>query len=239
MSATGVGNIVYVVGYLQGSTDTLSSVTDNASGGANTYVVQTAVDSPSERIVTAYGFQVRGGATTITLTYSGTNNLKRDFCDEYSGFSSSLTNARAFDASTTGSGTGTSATVSTLTTARTGNLIIAAAIGTNLSAGTNYTLYGSPTAGGSKSEYRLSSAASETAPFSLNSSDWAERATSFNSGLAITIIETPTMGASVEGMAKGRIITEVSGAPVDSGRMRQAPAAATKHTSTWSNTSKT
>jgi hypothetical protein len=191
LSATTVGNIVVMSIYITPNSETCSSVTDNQG---NTYVVEAAVDSPGgERLYQCYGVQVVGGATTVTANFSGAVATKRVFADEYGfdGFAWT-SNATAFDASTTGNGTGSTCTVSTLTTLRTAELIVATFIkdtANDWTAGTNYTKYGGG-AGSVKngSEYRLSGAATETAPVEIGASyTWAERAVAFRSPQTATI----------------------------------------------------
>lgn len=177
--ATGAGNLV-VVHINTTTAQTVTGVTDNAS---NTYAVSAALDNGADRAYQAYGVQVAGGATTVTVTFSA-SVVHRCGADEYSGAAAS--NVAAFDASTTGTGTGTAVSVSTLTPAETGELIVvtgctplgdAAATWT---AGTGYTLYNGSGAISLRSQYKLSGDATETAPWTLSSSlAWRAIATAF------------------------------------------------------------
>lgn len=190
MTSTGINNLVIIGIYLNNNiTTTVTSVTDDKG---NTYVVSAALDNSSGflpyRVYQAYGVQVTGGVTTVTVNLSNSlvNNILV-IADEYSG--GKTTNATVFNSSTTGQGTGTSLSVSTLT-ATTGGLIVAficrdpTSSGT-LAAGTGYTIYGyNPSEGSgasrSRTQYKLSGAATETAPANLDASgSWSEIATAF------------------------------------------------------------
>ena len=185
VTSTGAGNLVVVMVRLSNTTDTCSGVSDSAG---NTYALLGPFDSGSNpRVYMAYGVQTTGGATTVTASTPGGTATKRCFAVEFSGGAS--TNAAVFDVSTKGSGTTeTSLSVSTLTPAATGELIVAfvstqsSATGKSWTAGSGYTLYG----GGSGSqtvrgEYNLSSGSSETAPITLNAAgtNWVEIAAAF------------------------------------------------------------
>jgi len=183
--STTQNNLAVVSIYINNNTTTtVTSVTDNAS---NTYVVSSPVTSsgsPSFRIYQAYGVQVNSGVTSVTVTLSDADpNYVLVAVDEYSGCET--TNATVIDASSSGTGTSTSPSVSTLTTAATGELIVAT-VGTQFTsavsaAGSGYTLYG--IADGEtrmRSMYKLSGAATETAPATLSgSADWGEIAIAY------------------------------------------------------------
>lgn len=189
VSATTQGNLVVVGIDMDDQVATLTSVTDNASGGSNTYALSSAVDFSGKRMYVAYGVQVNGGATSITTAYSGATAFTRVGVDEYSG--GATTNATVFDKSSTGSGGGTSLGVTSFTPTQDGNLIVAWGMINNFltwTAGTNYTLYNGPNPEQLKSEYRLSSSGAETAPMSTatDSFGWGEIAMSFNPAPAST-----------------------------------------------------
>jgi hypothetical protein len=196
--STGSGNLVVAMVRLSNTTDTCSGVSDNVG---NTYALLGPFDSGSNpRVYMAYGVQTTGGATTVTAATPGGTASKRCFAVEFSGNASS--NAAAFDTYTTGSGTTeTSLSVSTLTPAASGELIVAfvstqsSATGKSWTAGSGYTLYG----GGSgnqtvRGEYKLSSGSSETAPITLNAAgtSWVEVAAAFIPAGAPTPTPTPT-----------------------------------------------
>lgn len=180
ITATGAGNLVVVHCKIGGTSESLTSVTDT---NGNTFVVLSPVTDPSNtyRLFQAYGVQVVGGSTNIQLSFSGAVAAKRAGCDEYSGGAAS--NAAVFDASTTGSGTGTSLSASTLSPAASGELIVASLASKNArtwTAGTDYTIYNGSGSITVRSQYRLSGTASETGPASIDSSDdWAEILTAF------------------------------------------------------------
>lgn len=179
-SATVSGNLL--VGALKGTqSKTVTSVTDNKG---NVYVVSSAIDSSSTlRLYQFYGVQVTGGTTSVVVHMSGSGSV-RCGVDEFSGNAS--TNATAFDTSSTGTGSGTSLSVSTLTPSASGELIVSALSNVNAgtwTAGTNYTIYSGTDPVSTRTEYRLSSAASETAPATTNTTGvWAESAMAFQSG---------------------------------------------------------
>jgi len=180
VSSTTQNNLVVVTIAIFGTTRTLSSVTDNAG---NTYELGSAVDN-TNRLYQAYGVQTTGGATSITVTISGSATTLACIADEYSGFAAGNTNTTVNDGRQTGTGTGTSLSVSTLTPTATGRLIVASGIrmadGNTFTAGTDYTEYGNSTGVYAASEYRLSSASTETAPFTISSSGtWCEIANAF------------------------------------------------------------
>lgn len=163
MSATGAGNLVVVHIRISDATTT-PAVTDDKG---NAYVVSAPVVNGSVSLFQAYGVQVTGGVTTVSVTPSASNTM-RCGADEYSG--GKTTNATVFDVTKTGTGTSTSLAVSTLTPAATGELIVGsyAVVGTpTWTNGTNYVLYSGGTTN-TRSQYRLSSGASETAPVTIS-----------------------------------------------------------------------
>lgn len=195
LSSTGVNNLLVVAIIVQGTTDSLLTLTDNQG---NAYVITTVVAAVF-RIYECYGIQTTGSATSITATFSGSSNTHRIQASEFSGFGASPTNATVYDNTSTGIGPpGTSATalVTAFAPSASGNLVVASytldnqAIVPGWVAGTNYTLafdvlrvFGQV--------YRLSSGTSETAPASVAAHvggvRWVGRAISFK--LPITSVE--------------------------------------------------
>lgn len=200
VSSTVQNNLVVIHVKVTGVTETLSSVTDDKG---NTYVVSSPLAGGTEyRLYQAYGVQVTGGVTAITCNFSSNVASKRCGADEYSG--NKITNATTFDASATGTGTGTSLATGALSPAATGELIVATyavsgpATFTN---GTNYTLYNGVNPVTVRSQYRLSGTTSETAPCTQNvSQTWGVIATAFK--LITTNIKT------IEGLAKASVKTD-------------------------------
>lgn len=189
VSATTKGNLVVVGIDMDDQVATLTSVTDNATGGSNTYVLSSAVDFSGKRMYVAYGVQINGGATSITTAYSGATAFTRVGVDEYSGNAS--TNALVFDRASSGTGGGTSISVSSFTPAQDGNLIVAWGMINNFlvwTAGSGYTLFNGPNPEQLKSQYKLYSRGAETAPMSTatDSFGWGAYAISFNPGPAQT-----------------------------------------------------
>lgn len=182
-SALTVNNLVVVGIKFTDPTMTLVSVTDSAG---NTYT--TTNDLPNTQGAShylAYGVQVVGGATTVTVTANKAGN-HRVTLGEYSG--GKRTNATIFDVGSSGNGaSGTAHTVTTFTPAAAGELIVAhdgnqSGAGT-YTAGTNYTLGGNTGVVGQ--EYDLAGTTSETCPFTYStSSGWGEIAAAFKEYVA-------------------------------------------------------
>lgn len=192
ISASGAGHLVTAAIRLTDQTTSITSVTDSAG---NTYAVTSALDYSTFRMFLAYGVQVSGGATTVTVNFSGATS-GRFLVDEYSGNAS--TNAATFDVVGTGTGTGTSAAASTFTPAASGELIVAvmgrAAAAATWTAGASYTLASTATLS-HVTEYRLSSTTSETAPATISlSQTWGVLAVAF---AAATPTPTPTVTPTV------------------------------------------
>lgn len=188
ISATSAGELAVVGVRIQGVTDTITSVTDDKS---NTYACSTNVDYSSRRIYLCYGVQTTGGTTSVTVAYSGTQT-HRAYVAVFSGGAAS--NAAAFDTSATGTNTGSALSVSTMTLAASGELVVAWA-GTastqTYTAGTGYTLYYPTNPDVTNFEYNLSATTSETAPMtSTGTPVWAEIAIAFKE--APTPTPTPT-----------------------------------------------
>lgn len=168
VSATGINNLVVAhVVVLVG--ETCTGVTDDKG---NTYVLSAGVTIGANRTVyQAYGVQVVSGATTITASFSASTVTKILGADEFSGGATS--NAAIFDTETTGTGSSTAVAASTLTPAATGELLVASMVvmvATTWTAGTSYTMGAGNGTAAMRSEYRLSGAASETAPATLGAS---------------------------------------------------------------------
>ena len=187
MSSTGSKNLVVVTVIVQGTTDSLSSLTDNQG---NTYAITSVVQN-GFRIYQCYGVQITSGVTSITATFSGSANTHRIQASEFSGFGVSATNATVYDNTSTGTGgpgSSSNASVGAFSPSSSGNLVVASYTLDNQGnvpgwvAGANYSLafdvlrvFGQV--------YRLSSGASETAPASMASHpggvSWCGRAISF------------------------------------------------------------
>jgi len=177
-SNTSVGSIV-VIAVLINSGQTVTSVTDDAS---NSFTIGSSVtSSDGKRIYLAWAYQDNGAAEAYIDFSASTSGVC--MMDEYSGFTG-LTTASVSDGTTTGSGTGTNLSVSTLTPSAAGKLIVSAGHSSNgiLSSGSGFTLYGEGSAGGLyiQTQYKLVGAATETCPMtSAGSGDWAEIARAF------------------------------------------------------------
>lgn len=120
-----------------------------------------------------YGVAVTGGATTITITWTG-STAARITIDEFTG--NALTNAAVFDTAAANSGS-TSPTSTTLAPRAAGELIVASVAitsATSVSAGTNYTIGFNNTSG--STEYNLYGSTSETVPMNIagTSIQWSE-----------------------------------------------------------------
>lgn len=185
ISSTIQGNLVVVhIAYSNKSGGAVSSVTDNQG---NTYDSSITKDhtSTSDSACQAYGVQITGGVTSITVTFNAADVGIQAGADEYAG--GKKTNATVFDKYGTNDGTGTSQSVGALSPANgSGELIVATLSngfgGTTptITAGTSYTesVTGTTSPGGKPfvwGEYRLDSTSSETAPASSSvSMSWAE-----------------------------------------------------------------
>jgi hypothetical protein len=188
LTSTTAGNLVVVYGRCL-SSETLNSVTDSAG---NTYAIIGPITN-STRFYMAYGVQTTGGTTTVTLTFSAAGS-KRTGADEYHSSNGSLaSNAAAFDATTSGTGTGTAAATSTLTPAATGELIIGATavgVAATMTAGTGFTAYSGGGSTAVTSEYKLSGAATETAPMTISTSAaWVDIAAAFKEP-SVSLVKT-------------------------------------------------
>jgi hypothetical protein len=174
MSATGAGNLV-VVHIRTSNGNNVSSVTDDQG---NTYVVGGASslgDAGPSIVYQAYGVQVTGGVTTVTVNFSVSTSARAG-ADEYSG--GATTNAAIADAFLAGAKTTGTNVSTTLNPAANGELVVAT-IGLlaarTYTAGTNYTMYNGTGSVTIRSMYNLNATTSETAPCTLSTStDWVE-----------------------------------------------------------------
>lgn len=176
LSPTKVNNLVVAYAGTD-NTQTCDSVSDDKG---NTYSTVVTVVNGVNRLCAAYGVQTVGGATTISFNFTGVA-AKRVGADEYSGGETS--NAKIFDTYATGTGNSGSLAVSTLTTSGSGNLIFAvcrASASCTHTAGSGYTSFGGSNPTSTKTQYKLSSGATETAPETISASGaWTEIALSF------------------------------------------------------------
>jgi hypothetical protein len=173
LSATTKGNIVIVIAKIGGSGLNLNTVTDDKG---NTYVVKDyqSFQAGSSRLYLAYGVQLVGGATQVTLSWDAGNITKRVGASEFSGV---LSSNRCFDAYNKGTGTGTSPSSASFSPAANGELIIgnlATVTAQTWTAGSGFTLYHGSNPLTTRHEYKLSGSTTETTPASLGASDeWA------------------------------------------------------------------
>jgi len=168
VTATGVNNLAVVHINVNSPTETCTGVTDDQG---NTYALSSGqlYNSDNRRLYMAYGVQVVGGVTSITASFSAAVAGKVVGVDEFSG--GKTTNAAVFDKTSQQNGSGTSLSVPSFNPIATGELICAVASvnGTlTYTAGANYTMYNGVNPAQMRSEYRLSSAASETAPMTVD-----------------------------------------------------------------------
>jgi hypothetical protein len=181
--AVRVGDLVVVTCKFSSAVSAVS-VTDNASV-PNTYALAAGpISATNNNMYQFYGVAVTGGATTVTINWTGSSSC-RHTVDEFSG--GMQTNATVFDKVASNTGTGTSSTVTLAPT--NANELICAGIGLNGAAavvkGTNYVIATNSTS--TSTEYRQVGTASETAPFSwTNSVAWSE--------IAGAYIPSPTTG---------------------------------------------
>jgi len=176
-------NSLLVVSFWMLAANTVSTVADNQS---SSYTIIGPVSSGGDATLKIYqAYAMCGsGVTSVTITGSAGTYIIGACVDEYSGIDA----GDPYDVHATANGTGTSASVS-LTPAASGKLIVASLGGYAVSswaAGSGYTIYGNTdysTLHILRSQYKLSSSASETAPATatyLFDNEWAEIATSFN-----------------------------------------------------------
>jgi hypothetical protein len=154
--------------------------TDNASS-PNIYALADSVSANGFLGLMFYSVQLTGGATTITISWTGSTSARFQV-DEYTGGAAS--NAAIIGATTTNSGSGTSGS-GTLSPSIAGQLIVASyALGSALiiTAGTNYLANSPGTTVGSI--YRLSGTTSETMPATFSSTPWNMVAASFKPAAA-------------------------------------------------------
>lgn len=176
------GNLAVINIRLIDEAITVSSIVDSAG---NTYALAAGPidnDNASVRAYQYYGVQQVGGATSVTVTFSGSLPASRVTVDEFSGNANS--NAAVFDTASSADdvASGTSASVPSFSPAAAGELIVAGLAVPNsissVAAGTNYTLAQVQTV--AVTQYRLSGGASETAPISWTTSvRWNEIAAAY------------------------------------------------------------
>lgn len=199
VSATASNNMVVVHIGMRDLNETCTSVTDDKG---NSYTLLGPIDQATNvRLYTAYGRQTVSGVTSITGNFSGSTSSKGICAEEYHTDVSGQ--VLTFDASTIGQGASDPIAVSTLTPAGTGELVVASVQNSGsvtFTAGAGFTSNN----GASvfvNSEYKLSGAATETAPWTTSGTgNWAERAIAFKltsasliktvNGLALASIKT-------------------------------------------------
>lgn len=175
MSAMAQGNLA-VVHICVGYNETVTSVVDDKG---NTYVVPVGViQGTSIHGYQAYGVQVVGGATTITVNFSASTTAKAAAADEFSpGAVKWASNADAVDTQTGRGGTGTTLNLaSPLALAVAGELVVVSGLllaAKTWTGGANYTLYnGSSGSHQVASEYRLSATRSENPSLTIATTTW-------------------------------------------------------------------
>lgn len=177
LSGTPAANNFLLINAKIGTTSSnILGVSDNASV-PNTYnPVGTGVSNSFVHLQ-SYGVQVSGGATQVTVSWSGVTSA-RVTIDEWSG--GEVTNATLFDTFAVNSGGGSPAAVA-LTPSGIGKLI-AAGIGftaaQSLTPGTGYSV--STNATSIPTLYKLSGTTSEIVDSSFGATAWTEIASSFN-----------------------------------------------------------
>lgn len=197
VSATGQNNVVVVTIAFSAIRSGIS-VTDNAST-PNTYAQAGTTNDGSISIYQFYGVQVTGGATSITVSWTGGGSVA-PIAEEFSGGATS--NAAIFDKSSTGTGSAaTSGAVTSFAPTNSGELIVSSiifnAVISSPTAGTNYAL-GISSSTTKATEYRLNGTTSETAPISwTNSANYDEVAGAYLPAPAapspINFIKAPTV----------------------------------------------
>lgn len=146
------------------TTITVTSITatDNAST-PNTYALATQSNNGSNDMYQLYGVAVTGGATTVTVSWTGVTST-RITVDQFSG--GMRTNATVFDKAANTSGlTGTSSSIS-LSPTNAGELVssgLSLSNGTSVVAGTGYILSNNNTS--CATEYKASSTTSESVAY--------------------------------------------------------------------------
>jgi hypothetical protein len=87
VTAVGAGNLVAGVLTWGGATTDLISVTDNKSGGSNSYtIVRRVLDSPDGQCAASfYGYNLSGGPTVITANFSSAVPYRGISVEEFSG----------------------------------------------------------------------------------------------------------------------------------------------------------
>ncbi len=172
VSATGQNNLVILNVKFSDTLPTNISVTDNAG---NTYALAGKVVGSVFLAAQFYGVQLTPGATSITISWTGTETA-RAIVEEFSG--NAISNAAVFDTSYVNTGVAqTSANVQPFMASFPGSLV-ASFIGFRVStslpvAGSGYTIDFSNAS--QIVQYKLASSVIENAPASwTTASDWAE-----------------------------------------------------------------
>lgn len=170
---TTLDSLIVVNIKLNGITQTVTNVTDDKG---NIYALALGpIDLGSGlRCYQFYGVQKVSGATTITITLSGSMAC-RTTIDEFTGGQKS--NASVFDKASSGFGNAaTSSSVTSFSPANANSLVVAG-VGffsvSSITAGSGYTLGFNQT--NQATQYKLSSSGAETAPMTWTvASDWIE-----------------------------------------------------------------
>lgn len=163
VTATIINNLLVVhIDAAFGSVD-VTSVTDNQG---NAYVLSSKVVGPDgQRAYMAYGVQVTGGATSVTINLSGSNDgYVIVAADEFSG--GKTTNALIFDQTSSNVSGGSTNNVTSFALSA-GELVIGSVTsfsGGPFAAGTGYTRYVNDDSWGIYSQYKLSSGTLESSP---------------------------------------------------------------------------
>lgn len=178
--ASTTGNNLGVVGSVLASTSrTVSSVTDDKSNSWSSALGP--IDGGATcRAYQHYAVLAVAAVTTVTVNIGGGTSAVTAGFDEFSG------NATSSVLGTTGSGTGTgtSPTLSGAITPTAGNLVVAstggsASLGNPPTAGSGYTLGGRVTNGRMANEYKLSATTSENPGMTTSSVTWAHLAAEY------------------------------------------------------------
>lgn len=175
-SAVVAGDLVVVNIKIVNTADVSPTCTDNATT-PNTYALAaTQVTSGNGNVLYQfYGVAQTGGATTITVNWTGSFFARIDM-EEFSG--NAPTNALVFDQGASNFGATATASSATIKPSRVGELIVAGvdqnSTVTATTAGANYVLDNSGS-GLLGVQHRLSGTTSETAPMTwTTSSSWEE-----------------------------------------------------------------
>lgn len=180
VAATSAGNLLVVIVGGNPNTVTISSVTDNATGGSNTYAQRSgARGTDASRFIDCWRSlsAAHGGATTITITGSGANVEDAEFW-EVSGFTTAGDDVAAVV--NNGVQSGGTATGAAVTTTSTTGFIVAgdmtsAGVTANPKAGNEFTSGGDIDANSNAFCSLISTTAASHQPA------WSDTGTSFTS----------------------------------------------------------